>query len=109
MDPLRKVSALADRAVVQFMLAASAGRTGEVVRILDEAAELAIRDGTESVSLAHLEHVAKVSSYFPAQKSDVTWIGLDSPRGRFLHERTHLAEGSKRWPKTQRPMSGEPR
>ena len=44
------------------MLAASAGLTGEVVRILDEAAELAIRDGTESVTLAHLEHVAKVST-----------------------------------------------
>lgn len=60
--PLRKASDLAERAVVQFMLASSAGVTGEVVRILNEAAELAIRDGTECVTLRHLEHVAKVSS-----------------------------------------------
>jgi hypothetical protein len=60
--PLRKASQLDDRAVVQFMLAASAGLTGEVVRILNEAAELAIRDGTESVTLTHLEHVAKASA-----------------------------------------------
>ena len=33
--------------------------TGEVVRILNEAAELAIRDGTERVTLEHLEYVAK--------------------------------------------------
>ncbi|MGJ7498498.1 TniB family NTP-binding protein [Variovorax sp. RT4R15] len=60
--PRRKASELADRAVVQFMLAASSGLTGDVVRILNEAAELAIRDGTESVTLAHLEHVAKISA-----------------------------------------------
>lgn len=58
--PLRKASELTEREVVQFILAASAGLTGEVVRILNEAAELAIRDSTESVSLAHLEYVAKV-------------------------------------------------
>jgi hypothetical protein len=44
------------------MLAASTGLTGEVVRILNEAAELAIRDASESVTMAHLEHLAKVSA-----------------------------------------------
>jgi Cdc6-like AAA superfamily ATPase len=57
--PLRNASELAERGIVQFVLAASCGLTGEVVRILNEAAELAIRDGTESVTLEHLEHVTK--------------------------------------------------
>ena len=57
--PLRKPSDLIDRSIVQFMLATSGGLTGEIARILNDAAELAIRDGSESVTLVHLEHVAK--------------------------------------------------
>ncbi|WP_119153597.1 TniB family NTP-binding protein [Caldimonas tepidiphila] len=58
--PLRKPSELTQRPVVQFMLAASAGLTGEVSRLLNEAAELAIRDASERITLAHLEQVARV-------------------------------------------------
>ena len=60
--PLRKASALAERAIVQFMLAASDGLTGEIARILNEAAELAIHDRSERITLAHLEHVAKATA-----------------------------------------------
>ena len=58
--PLRRASDLAQRSIVQFMLAASDGLTGEVSRLLNEAAEIAIRDGSERVTLTHLEHVAQV-------------------------------------------------
>ena len=58
--PLRRASDLAQRSIVQFMLAASDGLTGEVSRLLNEAAEMAIRDGSERVTLTHLEHVAQV-------------------------------------------------
>ena len=57
--PLRRPSNLAQRSIAQFLLAASDGLTGEVSRLLNEAAEMAIRDGGERVTLAHLEHVAK--------------------------------------------------
>jgi hypothetical protein len=56
--PLRKPSDLAQRPVAQFLLAASAGLLGEVARMLTEAAELAIRDSSECITLAHLESVA---------------------------------------------------
>ena len=58
--PLRRASDLAQRSIAQFMLAASDGLTGEVSRLLNEAAEMAIRDGSERVTLTHLEHVAQV-------------------------------------------------
>ncbi|HDR9512122.1 transposase [Burkholderia cepacia] len=59
--PLRRPSDLAQRDIVKYMLAASDGLTGEVSRILNAAAELAIRDGTESIELHHLEQVAPVA------------------------------------------------
>jgi len=55
--PLRRPSDLARREIVQYVLAASEGLTGEVSRILNAAAELAIRDGNESIDLHHLEQV----------------------------------------------------
>ena len=58
MLPLRKPSGLAQRAVVQFVLSASAGLTGEISRLLNAAAALAIQDGSERITLAHLENVA---------------------------------------------------
>lgn len=59
--PLRKASNLAQKAVVEFLLAASGGLTGEVSRLLNEAAELAIVDATERITMQHLEHVGQVA------------------------------------------------
>ena len=59
--PLRRASNLAQRAVVEFLLAASGGLTGEVSRLLNEAAELAIGDASERITMKHLEHVGQVA------------------------------------------------
>jgi Cdc6-like AAA superfamily ATPase len=59
--PLRRPSDLAQREIVQYVLAASDGLTGEVSRILNAAAELAIRDGNESIKLYHLEQVTHIA------------------------------------------------
>lgn len=56
--PLRKGSDLAERPVVQFLIAASGGLLGEISRILTEAAEHAIHDGSEQISLELLERAA---------------------------------------------------
>lgn len=56
--PLRSASDLIQRPMVQFLLAASGGLTGEVARLLNDAATLAIRSGRERITLEHLEHVA---------------------------------------------------
>jgi len=56
--PLRKPSDLMQRPIVQFILVASGGLTGEISRLLNEAASLAVLDGSEQITLAHLEHVA---------------------------------------------------
>ena len=47
---------------MEFVLAATGGITGAIAQLLTHAAELAIRDGTECVSLAQLEHVALVTA-----------------------------------------------
>ena len=52
--PLRKPSGLAQRDIVQFVLAVSDGVTGAVTLLLNQAAELAIRDRTEKITLVHL-------------------------------------------------------
>jgi hypothetical protein len=57
--PLRKSSELTQRAIVQFIVAASAGLTGEISRLLNEAAAMAILDGAERITLAHVEHLAR--------------------------------------------------
>lgn len=57
--PLRRPSSLAQRDSVQFMLAATGGLTGAVASILTSAAEFAIRDRSESISLVHLEKAAQ--------------------------------------------------
>lgn len=59
--PLRKPSELTQRPIAEFLLGASAGLTGEVSRLLNEAAEHAILDRTERITLAHLEHAAHVA------------------------------------------------
>ena len=56
--PLRKRSDLGQRPIVQFVIAASGGLLGEVSRILTEAAEQAIHDGSERISLELLERAA---------------------------------------------------
>ena len=56
--PLRKPSDLSQRPIVQFVLSSSAGLTGEISRLLNGAAALAIHDGTEMITLKHLEFVA---------------------------------------------------
>lgn len=55
--PLRRPSQLTERPIVQFLVAASAGLLGEVSRMLNTAAELAIIDGSERITLSMLEQV----------------------------------------------------
>ncbi|MFM0363086.1 TniB family NTP-binding protein [Paraburkholderia sediminicola] len=57
--PLRKPSDLARREIVQFVLSASGGLTGEISTMLNNAAELAIRNGDELIDMRHLEHVCR--------------------------------------------------
>jgi replication-associated recombination protein RarA len=56
--PLRRPSQLTQRLIVQFLVAASGGLLGEVSRMLNTAAELAIMDGSERITLEMLEQVA---------------------------------------------------
>ena len=53
--PLRRASDLMQRPVVQFLLSASDGLLGEVSRLLNQAAERAVHDGSERISLKQLE------------------------------------------------------
>lgn len=57
--PLRRASDLAQRAIVEFVLAYSGGLTGEIARLLNESAQAAILDKSEMIKLAHLEHAAR--------------------------------------------------
>jgi Bacterial TniB protein len=59
--PLRKPSDLARREIVQFVLSASGGLTGEISTLLNNAAELAIRNGDELIDMTHLEHVCRIT------------------------------------------------
>ena len=58
--PLRKASDLGQRAILEFVLSYSGGLTGEVARLLNEAAEYAITDRSEMIKLEHLEHAARI-------------------------------------------------
>lgn len=55
--PLRKPSDLMQRSIAQLVLSASDGVTGKIPRLRNEAAALAITDGTENITLEHLKHV----------------------------------------------------
>lgn len=57
--PLRRPSNLARKEMVQAILAASGGLTGEVSRVLNVATELAIRDGRGEIELGHIENAAR--------------------------------------------------
>lgn len=59
--PLRKPSDLARREIVQFVLSATGGLTGEISTLLSNAAELSIRTGDEYIGITHLEHVDRVA------------------------------------------------
>ncbi|WNC95315.1 TniB family NTP-binding protein (plasmid) [Paraburkholderia sp. FT54] len=60
--PLRKPSDLARREIVQFVLSATDGLTGEISALLNDAAELSIRNGDEFIGIAHLEQVSRVAT-----------------------------------------------
>ncbi|WP_244438941.1 TniB family NTP-binding protein [Paraburkholderia dilworthii] len=59
--PLRKPSDLARREIVQFVLSASGGLTGDISALLNNAVELAIRNGDELIDMTHLEHVCRIT------------------------------------------------
>ena len=59
--PLKHPSSLAQRDLVQFVLAATGGLTGAIAHLLARAAEIAIRDRSERIGLAHLEEVAQLT------------------------------------------------
>ena len=78
--PLRKSSDLAQRAIVEFVLAYSGGLTGEVARLLYEAAEYAIVDRSEMIKMEHLEHAARAC----CQSMGLSWCRGQSLQGRSL-------------------------
>ena len=59
--PLRNPSDLARREIVQFVLSASGGLTGEISTLLNNAAKLAIRNGDELIDMTHLEYVCRIT------------------------------------------------
>lgn len=59
--PLKHPSSLAQRDLVQFVLAATGGLTGAIAQLLTRAADMAIRDRSERIGLAHLEEVAQLT------------------------------------------------
>jgi replication-associated recombination protein RarA len=60
--PLKRPSELTQRPIVQYLLVASAGLLGDVSRMLCDAAEQAIADGSEAITLAHLEQIAHANA-----------------------------------------------
>lgn len=57
--PLRKASDLAQREILEFVHAYSGGLTGEIARLINEAAEYAITDRSEMIKMEHLEHAVR--------------------------------------------------
>lgn len=70
--PLEKPSPLADKAIIQKLMSLSAGLTGKVTTLLVQAAELAIRQKTECITLDLIEQAAAsgIYKYLP--------VGLDA-------------------------------
>jgi AAA+ superfamily predicted ATPase len=60
--PLRKASNLSQRSMVQFLFSRSDGLIGEVSRLLNEAAERAIVDGAEQITLEHLDYASRAAA-----------------------------------------------
>lgn len=61
--PLEKPSPLADKATIQKLMSLSAGLTGKVTTLLVQAAELAIRQRTECITLDLIEQSAASGIY----------------------------------------------
>jgi len=61
--PLEKPSPLADKAIIQKLMSLSAGLTGKVTTLLVQAAELAIRQRTECITLDLIEQAAASGIY----------------------------------------------
>lgn len=61
--PLRRPSHLSERSMVKLILGCSEGLTGAVSRLLNEAAEMAIRDGSEQISGRHIEQAIGVVAH----------------------------------------------
>ena len=61
--PLEKPSLLADKAIIQKLMSLSAGLTGKVTTLLVQAAELAIRQRTECITLDLIEQAAASGIY----------------------------------------------
>ena len=57
--PLRKASAITDRECIQLLLRRSDGVTAQVCAIIAQSAEIAIQNGSETIDLALLDHVAR--------------------------------------------------
>ena len=61
--PLEKPSPLGDKVVIQKLMALSSGLTGKLTSILAQAAELAIRQKTECITLDLIEQAANFGIY----------------------------------------------
>jgi hypothetical protein len=61
--PLEKPSPLGDKVVIQKLMALSSGLTGKLTSILAQAAELAIRQKTESITLDLIEQAGNFGIY----------------------------------------------
>jgi hypothetical protein len=61
--PLEKPSPLADKAIIQKLMSLSAGLTGKVTTLLVQAAELAIRQRTQCITLDLIEQAASSGIY----------------------------------------------
>ena len=69
--PLEKPSPFDDKSMIQKLLAYSSGLTGRITTLLAQAAELAIRHKTESISIDLLDQAAGAGIYkLPAQQEE---------------------------------------
>ena len=67
--PLCRPSPFGDKDVIQKLMAYSGGLTGKITTLLAQAAELAIRHKTESISLALLDQAASAGIFrIPAEE-----------------------------------------
>ena len=67
--PLHKPSPFGDKAIIQKLMAHSGGLTGKITSLLAQAAELAIRQKTESISLDLLIDAAAAGIFkIPAEQ-----------------------------------------
>jgi hypothetical protein len=61
--PLEKPSPLADKEIIQKLMALSAGLMGTVTTLLTQAAELAIRQKAESINAVLIDQAAAAGIY----------------------------------------------